>query len=443
MIGYGRPPASSLCLMVLLVASPASAGQKISLHQAYDLALKSNPTLRILKERVVQAEAVRYKAWSAIKPTAAFQGTFTHYDQEIIVDLAKSSPVPIAGMEPVVMQEQNQFGFTALASVPLFRGPAYPRIGVTRKGVELARLTEIRSSQDFLLRVAQAYYLVVSREEAVRAIGHKVEVDRQNLSAAKAQFEVGQAARASVMRADLVLTQDEQNLYTQRNGLVAAKRQLGILLGVEGLVEAERPAEPAHPQGSDRALFEVALRERLDLKATDLGLQIAKQSRESIWWSFLPTLDMSWMYRWTEAAGFAGEKGSWNLMFTLGVPLYDAGVRYAELRESQSKILEALEQRRALGQQIESDIVRLRTDVESANSGVISARKAVTLARTTEEDMQASYTVGAVTQLDVLDASQRLLDAELQLTGSFYTRDLARLALSHAVGQFDPLRGDR
>ncbi len=127
-------------------------------------------------------------------------------------------------------------------------------------------------------------------------------------------------------------------------------------------------------------------------------------------------------------------------MFTLTLPLYDGGKRYADLRESHSKIREAVLQRKLLGQQIESEIVRLRAEMTSAEAGVISAQKVVELAKTTVEDMEASFEAGVATQLDLLDASQRLLEAEIGLTKSLHGRDLTRLSLFHSMGQFNPQR---
>jgi len=422
-----------------LAASTVDAAP-ISLEQAYAMALKSNPTLRVLGERVVQAEAARLKAWAALKPTASFQASFTHYDQSIIFDLNQYSPTPLPGVSPIESQKQDQFVFAAVASRPLFRGPAYPRIGMARKGVDAARLREVRSRQDFLLRVAQAYYLVVSRGEGVTALEHKIAVDRKHLASAKAQVEVGQAARVNELRADLILTQDSQSLTSQKIGLAAAKRQLAILIGAEGTVEVSRPPEPPIPGGTEHSLLSDARRVRTDLKAAGISLELAKQSQDAVWWGFLPSLDLSWMYRWSEATGFAEQRGSWNLMFTLNLPIYDGGLRYAELRDAKSKVVEAREQRAALGLEIETEIVRLRAELEAAEASVVSARKALKLAQRTGVDMQASYEVGAATQLDVLDVAQRELDAELALTAALYQRDLARLALQHARGMFDPAR---
>jgi outer membrane protein TolC len=435
------PSRLALLAVVLLLAAPraAPADQAVTLDEAYRLAVRNNPTMTVLRERVAQAEASRYRAWSALKPTASFQGTFTHYDQEIKVDFSAFAP----GAEPIVIQKQEQFGFVVGATLPLFRGPAYPRLGTARKGVEVARLQAIRSRQDFLLRVAQAYYLVVSRKDAVAALEAKLALDRKHLTAARARFEVGQSPRAEVLRADLVVTQDEQNLLVQRNAFDAARRQLGILLVVPGAVDAVRPPVADElPRGEDD-MMATALRRRPDLKAAKLSLAIARQTRDAVWWGFLPSLDAALLYRWSEAGGFAGQRGTWNLTLTLSVPIYDGGLRYADLREARSRIVQARAQKAALDLEVRSEIVRLRADLASATAGLLSAHKALALARTTAEDMDASFAVGAVSQLDVLDANQRLLDAELQLTATLYNRDLARLALAHAQGTFDPLRGDR
>jgi len=433
---------NTVLVLLLVGGGSAAADRTLSLTAAYDLALRNHPSIHLLRERVQQAEAARYRAWGALKPTASFQGTFTHHDKEIVIDLAASSPVPVPGLEPIVFQKQNQFAFSAVAKLPLFMGPAYPAIGVARKQVELARLTEVRSRREFLLQVAQAYYLVVSQKEVVRALEHKVQLNTKHLAAARARFEVGQSARSEVLRADLVATQDAQKLRVEQNNLKAAGQQIGILLGLSGAVDVTRPTEPPSPETASDSSVREAMIARHDYRAALQSGDLARQAKDSVWWGFLPMLDLSWLYHWTEAAGFAGERGSWQLLFTLNVPLYDGGIRYANLREASSRIREAEAQRHALALQIQSEIVKLRSDVDSANAGVVSARKALELAGTTASDMEVSFEAGAVTQLDVLDGNQRLLDAELALTGALFQRDLARLALAHALGRFNP-RGQK
>ncbi|MCC6750263.1 MAG: TolC family protein [Deltaproteobacteria bacterium] len=427
-------------LAILLASIPLSAAaqDQLTLDQAYEQAVKQSPTLELLKQRVAQAEAARLKAWAALKPTAAFQGTFTHYDQEVRLDFGAFLPPGVKAGDPIVIQKENQFGFNVVASLPLFRGPVYPRLGMTGRAIEQARLQQVRSRQEFLIEVARAYYNVLGQQETVKALENKVQLDAKNVAAARARYEVGKTPRADLLRAELVSTQDEQALLQQRHTLKAGQRQLGILLGLGGSVKATRPPEPATPAGGP-GLGDALVR-RSDYRATGAGLELARKAKEAVWWGFLPSLDFAWLYRWTEAAGFANQRGQWNLMLTLNLPIYDGGLRYAELREAEAKIREAQALRDQLGRQIESEVVRLQAEVTAAGAAIASAEKALKLARTTAEDMSASYEAGVATQLDVLDANQRQLDAELNLTRTLYQRDVARLSLTHALGRFDPVR---
>ena len=89
------------------------AAGRPSLQQAYQLAMSSHPSVKVLADRVEQARAARYRAWSPLKPTAVFQGSFTHYDKEI-----RFQNFFDPGAGDIVMQKQNQFGFNLVAKVP-------------------------------------------------------------------------------------------------------------------------------------------------------------------------------------------------------------------------------------------------------------------------------------------------------------------------------------
>ena len=71
---------NTVLVLLLVGGGSAAADRTLSLTAAYDLALRNHPSIHLLRERVQQAEAARYRAWGALKPTASFQGTFTHHD---------------------------------------------------------------------------------------------------------------------------------------------------------------------------------------------------------------------------------------------------------------------------------------------------------------------------------------------------------------------------
>ena len=433
-----RPAALFVLSLLLLHAAPARAERVVELSQAFRLAMKNHPTVAILQERVSQAEAARYRSWTRVKPTAFMQQSLSIYDNEVILP-ATAMGAP-AGTPDLVFQKKYQWGSVINITLPLIVAPAYPAIQAAYKQVEMARLNTVRSSRDFMLQVARSYYAVVSQKEILRSLGTKVALDEKHLAAARAKLEVGQTARAAVLRADLVLTQDRQKLLVAKNAVQAAKRQLGILLGLDGPADVKRPAEPPTPTGGYKEQLHQAVQGREDVKAAQLSVEAAAKGRTAAWLTYLPTLDFSWNYRWTQAAGFIGDQDTWYFLFNLNLVLYDGGARYASLRESASQIRMAQEQVRALKASIAGEIVRQRSDLTTAESGLVSAEKALKLARASREDMDASYEVGAATQLDVLDASQRQLEAEINLVSSKFQRDIARLSLAHALGTFAPAK---
>ena len=132
-----RHPSLLVVAMVVGYAAPAAADRLITLDQAYRLAMGKHPSIKVLRARVDQARAGRYRAWSAVKPTAMFQANFTHYDKEISFQNVFD---PTAG--DIVLQKQNQFGFNMMAKLPLFVGPAYPGISMAKKMVKVAELAE-------------------------------------------------------------------------------------------------------------------------------------------------------------------------------------------------------------------------------------------------------------------------------------------------------------
>ncbi|MBK8482691.1 MAG: TolC family protein [Proteobacteria bacterium] len=441
-----------LCVLVgLAFLTPARAGAEVegarqapgaprlvTLEEAYRLAQRDNPTLAVMAARVRSAAAEVGRAWSQLKPSASLNGTYTVNDPVVSIDAAAFAPPGAPPSEPIVIQRRHQFAFALQAGVPLFRGPAYQQLGVARKGVAAAQLRGVRRRQDYLLRVADAYYAGLGTHEVATALEEKVAVDQRNLAVVRARLEVGRVLRSDVVRAELVLVQDEQALRRQRNALAAAQRRVAILIGLDGLVTLRRPAEPAPVAVDEAAMLRSAVRRRADVEALRLDIAAADQASKAVRWSFLPTLDLNLLYRWQNVGGFANRRDSLAVVATLGLPLYEGGLRYANQRAAEARMAEGRAARAELTRGIAETVVQLRADLLSAEAGLVSADKAASLATVIVEEMTARYEAGTATQLDLLDATQRRLEARIELTRSRYARDMARVALAHVLGGRQP-----
>jgi len=417
--------------------------QVLTLKRAYRLALNNNPTLEVMRARVSQADAEVRRAWAQFQPTARASGTYTYNDPEISFDPSEFAPPGTVDTGPIVIQQHHQFGFQVAASLPVFHGPAYPGLTIAETTRDAARLQLVRTRQDFLLRVADAYYRALSVSEMVTALVEKVAVDRRSLEVTQVRLSVGRAVHSEVARAKLVLVQDRQTLKAQRNLWAADRRRLAILVGFRGDVALRQPPAPPSPLASTTLMQTRAQDHRADLQALEHQVTAAQQAKRAAWWAFFPLLDLSLLYRWQQITGFAARNDSWQLVATLTFPLYEGGTRYADLRAARAQITERRAQRAELEREISATIVQLRAELVSAESAVVSTREALDLAKIAAEEMAARYEAGSVTQIDALDAYQRRLQAHIDLSRSRYTRDMARLSLSHAQGELDVVAAAR
>ncbi|MCB9557908.1 MAG: TolC family protein [Deltaproteobacteria bacterium] len=443
------------CLVSLCLAGVPARANPLTLQQAFELAKKHSPTIKLMKARTAAANATRRAAWAKLYPTATVVGSFTHNQHEATLDYGALIPAGLpcgtstcnagescvngtcVAQDAVVIQKRNQFGFDAQAKLPLFVGPAYQEIAATQRLVRAATLRHLHAERDYLLEVARLYYEILGQQEAVKAYQQKVQLDSRNEKAAHARHDVGQVLRSDILRAELVHTQSKQALFAARQLLAARRHELGLLLGQPGSVNVIAPKPPQAPAAPTAQLISAAIRDRGDLRADKIAVEAAVRQKRSALWSLAPQLDLSFLYSWREAAGFSGERGAYLLALNLSWQIFNAS-RYAELRLARAQ----LSQRRAEQQQrllaLQRQIVRLRAQLLTSEEALKTAEKAARLALTTADDMLARYEAGTAIQLNVLDASQRRLEADLELTRSRYARDLARLALTHAVGAFRP-----
>jgi outer membrane protein TolC len=151
------------------------------------------------------------------------------------------------------------------------------------------------------------------------------------------------------------------------------------------------------------------------------------------WMKFVPALNLGAGYNWTNSEGFSGENTSWNITLTLSVPLYDGGMRYAELREAQSQIIEAELNIAKIKRQLRKQIEMTMIAVDDARSSLISAQKQLELAREQSRLVHAQFEAGVVTSLEVSDATRVLGSAEVNVVRQELNLQMALLKLQKVL----------
>lgn len=430
------------------VPSTGGPPRPLTLEEAFVLGSR-HPSLKAARENIELADLGDNRVLTFWQPQVNATGTYTRYDSEIVFgmpDFTRLQPNPegplpfTVPVRNVAIQQANSFAGVISAQIPLFVGPLLPQLASAKDMQQIARMQYSYQERSFLLTpVAMTYYGAVAAGEAVEVARRTVEVNRHHYQATSRMFEVGQATRLAVLQAEIAVVQAEQNLRRAETGWMAALRNLEILLNVQGPLQLQHPVLPPLPLASETELLARALEQRTDYQAAQMLITVAERGRATADWGWAPTLSANGLYRISNSENFAGDKDTWQLGLALNLPLWDGGTRIVARQEANVKIRQAFEQRDAVKSAIASEINAQLKAVQEAEADLVTMRHTVALAREGVAAAQASYEVGMATNLEVLDANQKMFEAEIGLIQTQIKLDLARLQLANTIGTFRPL----
>lgn len=416
---------------------PAPEGPVLPLPMALAMARSNSPDLKVLAERVVQADNDVARAWAQVKPTLTGTGSYTH----------NSTGPPVFVLQPgppveVVTEKgsPNTAAYALALQVPVFNGRVFPAIATARQRVDVARLDEARQRQELLLAVASTYYSGVQLLELARVALRTAENTRDHAIEAQARFEAGQIQRSASVRARVDVLRADEEVRRAVYSYAATKSQLAQLTGRRDTAfELEAPRDPPPEiRGDLGELMERALRERPEMAAARANVEIAARLKTDAWAQFLPTLAFNATGRYNSQADFEGNHLTWALSLALTLPLYDGGLRYVALRDADSRTREARAQERGESARIEDELRRARLDLDSARALRSQAEQTLLYARENERLVRAQFEAGTATQVEVSDAESALFQSEQTAIQQRLAVQLAALRVAKSVGAFDP-----
>lgn len=284
--------------------------------------------------------------------------------------------------------------------------------GRNRLGIEIARASVLATrqalvqvEQQVLLAAVRAYVEVKVAGELVVNQQSNVRLITEELRAAEARFEVGEATRTNVAIAEARLAGSRASLASAEGSLLVARENYKAATGAYPGNLAPLPALPALPRTLEEAQTVARNTNPLIRQAqqlvtlSDLQVSLAEAQR-------LPTIGGGVGLR-TDDEGLDTQ----SIDLTMNQTLY-AGGRLSSL------------QRQAIAGKDRANATLMQTAVEVMESvGIAWANLQVQAAAivATEEQVKAAQTafdgvrqeaeVGARTTLDVLDQEQELLDA--------------------------------
>jgi len=416
----------SVLSALLILSAPAGAGEHtVSLQEAYNLALKNHESVKVAGEVLYQLEQTRKKAVSNILPVITADGSYTKFSDEKISSIT-------------VIQPDNSLNYSLRLSLPLYRGGReWSALRQARHMIEAGERGSEITKEDVVSAVSYAYMgrLKLQKEIEIKEADLKRAEEWSRVASAK--FRVGEVTRAAVLRADAEAAGIQADLSRVKKELHIAEDRLARLIGVQSGFDIEEPPLKDVPDGKVEELILTALNNRNDYLKTNAEVELAKEGIRYARGGFMPTLRLDGVYSGRDQDPVSSaffNKESIYASITLTYPLYEGGLRAAEVSEAESKFREAGLNKIILAKEIDLEIRDASYSIDAIKSAIEFYRTQLSFAEENYNTVFKQFTYGLAVNADVIDANSTLVAAQSSLSNSTIDLQLAIIELKKRMG---------
>jgi outer membrane protein len=421
-----------IALAVALVLGSATA-PAADLVEVYQLAGDNDPVLRAARANRDATRENEPLARSQLLPEIGLSGDVNYLYQDV-----KDSPNAAGSFS-------DDFSTQAAAVQviqPLYRKDRLVQLEQARDQSEQADVDYLGAQQDLILRVADAYFSVLSAQDTLTfAQAEKAAIARQ-LDQAKQRFEVGLIAITGVHEAQARFDQARADEISASNAVDNAFEALLRITGrpVESLDQLRSEIPLTSPQPATlEAWSDTALQNNPGVLSARINAEIARKQIQFREAGGYPTFDLVGSYGIARSdADFGTDADTASVGVQLRLPLYTGGRVTSGTRQARFEYeaaQERLEERRRVVQNQVRDAYR---GVLTSISRVDALAAAQVSAQSALEATEAGFEVGTRTLVDVLNSQRDLFRARRDFAQARYDYILNTLRLMQAAGTLAP-----
>ena len=411
------------CMLVSMIPHANAQTLKDALREAYI----SNPSLRAARAGLEATDESVPQASAGWRPNISITSALTR-------NYANSFPRrPTDGDGDADWYTTKSA--TLSASQSLYDGgKTSALVAQAEAGVRAGRAALSVTEQTVFLNVIQAFVNVVREQATLELNTNNVEVLKRQLQATRDRFDVGEITLTDVAQAEARLSNSVAIRESARGNLASSRAAFEQFVGRTPISLSAPEALALLPESLEESIALALEKNPVLLRAIEVD-RAALWAQESERADVKPTLAITGnLSRSLDATSADDRRTSGNVGLSLNIPLYQGGGAYSDIREAQK----TLNQRRIQVEETRRDVIEgaksAWENLRSADAQIVSRRAQVTAAEIALEGVRQEAEVGARTTLDVLDAEQELLDAQVALVSAERDQQIASYNLLAAVG---------
>src|SRR5438552_4550768 len=400
--------------------------RKVPLKEAMQLAVKQGPDVAAARALAEITRANIRKAWTNWQPNVVATGQFDRTSAPSII-----SGAALGLPSDVVLVGRHSWYGTFQITQPVFNPQGLFQPGIANSAAEAADLTADQTREQIVLTVAQAYLVLQGLEGQIEAAREAEKVALRREQDARARIAAGTDVEVGLLRAQSETALARSQLASLQGQKDATLPQLEALIG-EPIEPQSARVENFGPVGEEsQEPWENTYSVKSAIAST-VSSQKTVRLDQFLW---IPSVNGGFRENYTSNGGFAEKNWTNDWIVNLSLPIYDQGVRYAQLAQDRARLAQAQALLASTRAQARSSWLGARANLGAQQAVLEQSVAAEQLAIRTQVQVEASYRAGVSTSLDLSVADQQKFAAQRTRAQSQAQLEIRRAELAAAASR--------
>lgn len=324
---------------------------------------------------------------------------------------------------------------------PLFNKETFATYNSAKSYVSASEEQLRQETAKLMLKVIITYLEILYANEKISLLESKINAIGQQLKQAEKRHKQGEGTIVEISEVQTNLDIANAELIMANNALEEQRETLRNMTGedldVLAKLDAEKLPNKMESTETQEYWLENAKKHSPEIIAAEYSLQVAKEEVEKRLAGHYPTLDLIGVRSYSEndSNNTLGSRfDTTTVAVQMNVPLFAGGYVNASVRQAQDKLTAAEETLNSKVRETSANVRKFFNGVRSQFLSIAAYRQAVKSSDMALAGTQVGFTVGFKTNIEVLDAQQKLYSSQLELSKAQYSLINDMVNLKYSAG---------
>ena len=417
---------------------PPSTPRGLTYEQAVQLAIATNLTTLLARERRNQAHGAELESLSGLLTNIGGVASQSNLTTNLAAQGLTHNSFPL--IRSTLIGPYNSFFARFELAQTLFNLSAIRTYQAGRTGVAIAAVNEELARQQVVASTALAYLNALRTERALAAAEANLLLAETLLKLANDQHRSGVANGLDVTRAQTRLAQQQFRLAQAKTDIYQARLQLqrvtGLPLG-EQLVLTDKLTYIDESLPDAQGAVDLAERQRVEIRLAIAQVKLSDYERRSAFADHLPSVDFVSYYGSSGVNPGVLDLPTRGIGIRIVVPIFDGGLTRGRVGVATSKLRQAEMQLNDQRKQVDEDVRLALETIATAAEQVRAAEQTRILAERELQMARDRFAAGLGDNIEVVNAQAALADARDSEITALSAHTAARINLASAMGRVE------